>query len=52
MADYAFMQPGLYNAVKEKMTGGERYYFLLDEVRKIIGWEKTVIFKNSGQNGF
>ncbi len=32
----------MYNAIKKKMTDGERYYILLDEVQEIEGWEKAV----------
>lgn len=32
----------MYRSIKEKMTGGERYYLLLDEVQEIDGWEKAV----------
>ena len=32
----------MYNGIKEKMTDGERYYLLLDEVQEITGWEKAV----------
>ncbi len=32
----------MYNGIKEKMTDGERYYLLLDEVQEIKGWEKAV----------
>ncbi len=32
----------MYSAIKEKMTDGERYYILLDEVQEIDGWEKAV----------
>lgn len=32
----------MYNAIKDKMTDGERYYILLDEVQEIAGWEKAV----------
>ena len=32
----------MHDAIKEKMTDGERYYILLDEVQEIIGWEKAV----------
>lgn len=32
----------MYNGIKEQMTGGERYYLLLDEVQEISGWEKAV----------
>ena len=32
----------MYNSIKEKMTDGERYYLLLDEVQEIKGWEKAV----------
>ena len=29
----------MYSAIKEKITDGERYYILLDEVQEINGWE-------------
>lgn len=29
----------MYNGIKEKMTDGERYYLLLDEVPEITGWK-------------
>ena len=32
----------MYNAIKDKITDGERYYILLDEVQEIVGWEKAV----------
>ena len=32
----------MYNGIKKQMTGGERYYLLLDEVQEISGWEKAV----------
>ena len=32
----------MYNGIKEKMTDGERYYLLLDEVQEITSWEKAV----------
>ena len=32
----------MYRGIKEKMTGGGRYYLLLDEVQEIDGWEKAV----------
>ncbi len=32
----------MYNAIKEKITDGDRYYILLDEVQEISGWEKAV----------
>ena len=32
----------MYRDIKEKMTDGERYYLLLDEVQEIDGWEKAV----------
>ena len=32
----------MYKGIKEKMTDGERYYLLLDEVQEIDGWEKAV----------
>lgn len=32
----------MYNIIKERMTDGERYYLLLDEVQEVEGWEKAV----------
>lgn len=32
----------MYSAIKEKMTNGDRYYILLDEVQEINGWERAV----------
>ncbi len=32
----------MYRDIKEKMTDGERYYLLLDEVQEVDGWEKPV----------
>lgn len=32
----------MYSAIKKKMTDGDRYYILLDEVQEINGWEKAV----------
>ncbi len=32
----------MHDVIKEKMTGGDRYYILLDEVQEIDGWEKAV----------
>ena len=32
----------MYNGIKERMVGEERYYLLLDEVQEITGWEKAV----------
>ncbi len=32
----------MYHGIREKMTDGERYYLLLDEVQEITGWEKAV----------
>lgn len=32
----------MYKGIKDKMSDGERYYLLLDEVQEIIGWEKAV----------
>lgn len=32
----------MYHGIKERMTGGGRYYLLLDEVQEISGWEKAV----------
>lgn len=30
----------MYRDIKEKMTDGERYYLLLDEVQEVDGWER------------
>ena len=32
----------MYRDIKEKMTDGQRYYLLLDEVQEVDGWEKAV----------
>lgn len=32
----------MYHGIKNKITDGERYYLLLDEVQEIAGWEKAV----------
>lgn len=32
----------MYRGIKEKMTDGQRYYLLLDEVQEVVGWEKAV----------
>lgn len=32
----------LYDGIKKQMTDDERYYFLLDEVQEICGWEKAI----------
>ena len=32
----------MYRDIKERMTGSERYYLLLDEVQEVDGWEKAV----------
>ena len=32
----------MYHGIKAQMTGGRRYYLLLDEVQEIEGWEKAV----------
>lgn len=32
----------MYHGIKEKMTDGERYYLLLDEVQEVNGWERAV----------
>ncbi len=32
----------MYHRIREKMTDGQRYYLLLDEVQEISGWEKAV----------
>ncbi len=33
---------GMHDSIREKMTDGDRYYILLDEVQEISGWEKAV----------
>ena len=40
----------MYNGIKEKMTDGERYYLLLDEVQEVNGWEKAVNSLLEGTN--
>lgn len=40
--DIGMTDKDMYNAIKNKMTVGERYYILLDEVQEIVGWEKAV----------
>lgn len=40
--DEGMTDKDMYNTIKEKMTDGERYYILLDEVQEIGGWEKAV----------
>lgn len=40
--DEGMTDKDMYNAIKEKMTDGERYYILLDEIQEIGGWEKAV----------
>lgn len=30
----------MYHGIKSKITDGERYYLLLDEVQEIAGWKK------------
>lgn len=32
----------MYSEIKEKLTDGDRYYLLLDEVQEVDGWEKAV----------
>ena len=32
----------IYREIKEKITDGDRYYLLLDEVQEVDGWEKAV----------
>ncbi|MEY8313151.1 ATP-binding protein [Oscillospiraceae bacterium 42-9] len=32
----------MYSSIKAKITDGERYYLLLDEVQEVAGWEKAV----------
>jgi hypothetical protein len=34
--------PKLYGYIKNKITGKERYYILLDEIQEVISWEKAV----------
>jgi len=40
--DEGMTDKDMYKGIKEKMTGGGRYYLLLDEVQEIAGWEKAV----------
>lgn len=40
----------MYNGIKEKMTDGDRYYLLLDEVQEVNGWEKAVNSLLEGTN--
>ncbi|MCM1061558.1 MAG: ATP-binding protein [Eubacterium sp.] len=40
--DEGMTDKDMYNVIKAKMTGGRRYYLLLDEVQEIKGWEKAV----------
>lgn len=40
--DIGMTDKDMYNAIKEKIIDGERYYILLDEVQEIGGWEKAV----------
>lgn len=40
--DAGMTDKDMYNGIKEKMTDGERYYLLLDEVQEIKDWEKAV----------
>ena len=32
----------MYRGIKSKMTDGQRYYLLLDEVQEVEGWEKAI----------
>ena len=32
----------MYRAIRDRMTDGQRYYLLLDEVQEVDGWEKAV----------
>ena len=32
----------MYCAIRDRMTDGQRYYLLLDEVQEVDGWEKAV----------
>ena len=32
----------LYNFIKAKITGKQRYYILLDEIQEVVSWEKAV----------
>lgn len=36
------MSLDMYNSIKDKMTDSGCYYFLLDEVQEIEGWEKAI----------
>lgn len=40
--DEGMTDKDMYNTIKEKMTDGDRYYILLDEVQEVNGWEKAV----------
>lgn len=40
--DEGMTDKDMYKRIKEQMTGGGRYYLLLDEVQEISGWEKAV----------
>lgn len=32
----------MYRGIKSKMTDGQRYYLLLDELQEVEGWEKAI----------
>ena len=32
----------MYRSIKSKMTDGQRYYLLLDELQEVEGWEKAI----------
>lgn len=40
--DASMTDKDMYSGIKEKMTDDRRYYLLLDEVREVSGWEKSV----------
>lgn len=40
--DEGMTDKDMYSAIKEKITDGDRYYILLDEVQEVESWEKAV----------
>ncbi len=40
--DEGMTDRNMYKDIRSRMTGGGRYYLLLDEVQEIEGWEKAV----------
>ena len=40
--DSSFTSKEMYDELKGLMTDSKRYYFLLDELQEILGWEKVV----------